>query len=170
MSHVGEAAKLAFQSIQIGAAGAQECLEGDDLVADSVVYLVDHAHAARAQASHDVEALGAAELCVGSDGCGQTGRSRNERAASWADNNRTTSVSERRIICARPMDVGLARGGVLQQGFVKDRPQASMTICEVTHAPIFALPRRRSTPRVGRVHTIGRSSVTGISKTFTIKT
>ena len=38
MGHVGEAAKLPLQPIQIGATGAQEGLEGDDLVADAVVY------------------------------------------------------------------------------------------------------------------------------------
>ena len=94
VSDVGETSKLPFQPIQIGGTGPQQGLQRDDLVAHSVVHLVDHAHSPRAQPSHDAKARGAGKRSSASTADQQSGgRSRNERACWCAANSRITSVS-----------------------------------------------------------------------------
>jgi hypothetical protein len=62
VSHIGETSELSLQTIEVGCAGPTQRLQSDDLVADSVVHLIDHPHSTRAQPSHHSKAPGAGEM------------------------------------------------------------------------------------------------------------
>ena len=49
VSDIGKASELPLQTIDSGGAGSKQSLQCDDLVAESVVHFIDHAHSARTQ-------------------------------------------------------------------------------------------------------------------------
>ena len=59
MRNIGERAKLAFETIDMGGLGAGQSFEGDNLIHLAVMRFVDDAHAARTQTPAQGEALGA---------------------------------------------------------------------------------------------------------------
>ena len=70
-------AEFPFEAIDGAGIGPTQGLEGDDLVANAVEGLVDHAHAAGTKASLDLESLGAVEPA------GVAVEERRPHTASW---------------------------------------------------------------------------------------
>ena len=71
------------------------------------------------------------------------GRSRNERVSSWAASSRITSGPSSGSPAQASIHVGRARGRLLQQRLVEDRPQAPMPVGGPAHGRIFGCPPRR---------------------------
>jgi hypothetical protein len=61
MRDVGQTAEFALEAKELLGVSAQQCLQRDDLVADTVVHLVDQAHAAGAELAPQCVPVGPAK-------------------------------------------------------------------------------------------------------------
>jgi hypothetical protein len=116
MRHIREASKLVFQPVDAGWGGVTQSLERYGFAAGEILNFVHHAHSTCTETPKHLKAPCAGKIIVGGRrSCREPDRSFQEGARFLMGIQQALQFGlKRRIVPACPIQVALARSGILQ--------------------------------------------------------